>query len=230
MDFQFIAEIFPVLLERLPITLHIFLISSILSIIWAIFVAFLEIKEIPIIKQFVKAYTSFMRSTPGIIHLFLVYYGLPVLLEPLGIDLANVQRSFYAIVALVLYNGAYMSEIFRPAYLSLPSSQKEAGQSIGMTEAQINIHILIPQVIPIVLPSLGNALIDLLKDTSILFIIGIVDIMGQADIIITNNYGLYQAEVYFAIALIYWALTLLLSFIQSAIAKRTAKYRVGGTS
>ena len=77
----------------------------------------------------------------------------------------------------------------------------------GMTSWQKHRRIIFPQVLPIALPSLGNALIDLLKDTSLLFLIGLVDIMGQADIIIANTYGVYQLEVYIAIALIYWALS-----------------------
>lgn len=94
----------------------------------------------------------------------------------------------------------------------------------GMTSWQKHRRIIFPQVLPIALPSLGNALIDLLKDTSLLFLIGLVDIMGQADIIIANTYGVYQLEVYIAIALIYWALSSLLVFGLNFLEKRYSRY------
>lgn len=94
----------------------------------------------------------------------------------------------------------------------------------GMTSWQKHRRIIFPQVLLIALPSLGNALIDLLKDTSLLFLIGLVDIMGQADIIIANTYGVYQLEVYIAIALIYWALSSLLIFGLNFLEKRYSRY------
>lgn len=207
MNFSFIIEILPSLIDRLPVTILIFAMSAVLSLILATIVAGLRITNIPVVNQIVLIYSSFMRSTPGIIHIFIAYYGIPYLLRALSIPVGSGNRVLYATVALVAYNGAFMSEIIRPAYLSVGKDQQDAAKSIGMTNWQRLSRIIFPQVLPIALPSLTTALIDLLKDTSLLFLIGLIDLMGQADILITNTYGVYQVEVYVAIALIYWLMS-----------------------
>ncbi|XJS10870.1 amino acid ABC transporter permease [Aerococcaceae bacterium WGS1372] len=224
MDISFIIEILPTLIKTLPLTLYIFVVAGILGFLLAIVVAFIRIRQIPVISQIFAIYASFMRSTPGIIHIFIVYYGLPVLLANFGININSISRLTFSVVALVLYNGAFVSEILRPSYLSVSLEQHEAAISVGMTSWQRHRRIIFPQVIPIALPALSNALIDLLKDTSLLFLIGLVDIMGQANIIITNTYGIYQLEVYVAIALIYWALSSILIFSLSQIEKYYSRY------
>jgi L-cystine transport system permease protein len=224
MDFGFILEIFPSLISALPITIFIIIISGILGFLLAVIVTALRLKRIPVLHQLLEAYVSFMRSTPGIIHIFLVYYGLPVLLQVINIDVTNISRVVFSVVALVLYNGAFVSEILRPSYLAVSRDQFDAAKSTGMTKWQAHIRIIFPQVLPVALPSLGNALIDLLKDTSLLFLIGLIDIMGQAEIIIANTYGVYQTEVYFAVAIIYWMLSILLTGALSMIESKTSKY------
>lgn len=224
MDFGFILEIFPTLVRALPITIFIIIISGILGFLLAVIVTALRLKRIPVLHQILEAYVSFMRSTPGIIHIFLIYYGLPVLLQAININVTNISRVVFSVVALVLYNGAFVSEILRPSYLAVANEQFDASKSIGMTKWQAHKRIIFPQVLPIALPSLSNALIDLLKDTSLLFLIGLVDIMGQAEIIIANTYGVYQLEVYFAVAVIYWILSVLLTSSLGVVEKKTNKY------
>ncbi|KAA9297129.1 MULTISPECIES: amino acid ABC transporter permease [Aerococcus] len=222
MDFGFIINILPTLLKTLPLTLFVFVVALVGSLLLAVIVASLQVKKIPIVDPLLRIYSSFMRSTPGIIHLFVAYYGIPFVLRPFHISLGTNSQVTAAIIALVAYNGAFMAEIIRPAYLAVGQDQKEAALSLGMTSWQRNWRIIFPQIIPIALPSLTTAVIDLLKDTSLLFLIGLVDLMGQAEIIIANNYGLYQVEVYFAIALIYWAMSSLLILISKLLENRYA--------
>lgn len=224
MDVQFILNIFPSLLRTLPLTIYIVIVTAILGFLLAVVVTAFRIKKVPVISQLLNMYTSFMRSTPGLIHIFIVYYGLPVLFAGIGININVISRVTFSIVALVLYNGAFVSEILRPSYLAIPKAQHEAATSVGMTNWQKQMRIIFPQVLPIALPSLGNALIDLLKDTSLLFLIGLVDIMGQAEIIIANTLGVYQLEVYVAVALIYWALSAVLEQIMRLLETRTRKF------
>ncbi|MEY8371589.1 amino acid ABC transporter permease [Aerococcaceae bacterium 50-4] len=220
MNFSYILEILPSLIDRLPITIYIFFISAILSLILAVIVAGLRVAKLPVVNQIILVYSSFMRSTPGIIHIFIAYYGIPYLLRALNIPVASGNQALYATVALVAYNGAFMAEIIRPAYLSVGKDQQDAAKSIGMTNWQRLSRIIFPQVLPIALPSLTTALIDLLKDTSLLFLIGLVDLMGQADILIANSYGIYQVEVYVAIALIYWAMSSVIIWVNKKIENR----------
>lgn len=224
MDLEFITNIFPSLIETLPLTIYIVIVTAVLGFLLAVVVTALRIKKVPVISQLLNMYTSFMRSTPGLIHIFIVYYGLPVLFAGIGININVISRVTFSIVALVLYNGAFVSEILRPSYLAIPKAQHEAAISVGMTNWQKLTRIIFPQVLPIALPSLGNALIDLLKDTSLLFLIGLVDIMGQADIIIANTLGVYQLEVYVAVALIYWALSVVLEQVMRLLEKKTRKF------
>lgn len=93
-----------------------------------------------------------------------------------------------------------------------------------MTRWQTHRRIIFPQVLPIALPSLSNALIDLLKDTSLLFLIGLIDIMGQANIIIANTYGVYQLEVYVAIAIIFWILSSVLVYALQLLERYYNRY------
>lgn len=224
MDFGFILEIFPSLVSALPITIFIIIISGTLGFLLAVVVTALRFKRIPVLHQLLEAYVSFMRSTPGIIHIFLVYYGLPVLLQLVNINITNISRVVFSVVALVLYSGAFVSEILRPSYLAIPKEQHDAAKSIGMTKWQAHKKIIFPQVLPIALPSLSNALIDLVKDTSLLFLIGLIDIMGQAEIIIANTFGVYQLEVYFAVAIIYWIISVLLTGTLGFIETKTNKF------
>lgn len=224
MDFSFVLEILPSLIQSLPVTIYVFLVALIVSFLWAVIITYFRVRKTPVISQILEAYTSFTRSTPGIVHIFLVYYGLPLLLRTIGISTDNVSRVTFSIIALVMYTGGFISEILRPSYLAVSSEQHDAAKSIGMTGFQSHMRIIFPQVIPVALPSLGNAWINLLLDTSLLFLIGLVDLMGQAEIIIANTYGVYQFEVYFTVALIYWALSSLLTTGVSALERHYSKY------
>lgn len=224
MNIQVIFRIFPILLKYLPTTLYIFIISAILGLLLASIVTVLRLKRIPLIDKMLKMYVSFMRSTPGIIHIFMIYYGLPVLLRVIGINIDQTSRMTYSIIALVLFNGAFISEILRPGYLAVSKDQFEAGESVGMTKWQVHKQIIIPQMIPTILPSLSNALVDLLQDTSLLYLIGLVDMMGEAEIIISNNYGVNQMEVYLVIGLIYWGLCSLIDWITQKMENRMIEY------
>ncbi|MBG9988016.1 amino acid ABC transporter permease [Aerococcaceae bacterium DSM 111176] len=224
MDIGYIIEIIPTLFNTLPLTLMIFLVSSLFTIVLGIIIALLKIAETPFVKPLLNVYSSFARSNPGIVHIFLVYYGLPAILQLVGIDITGISRVIYSIVALVLYSAPFFAIAIEAAYHSVPESQFNAAKSVGMTQSQMMRRIVLPQVVPIALPNLGNAWIDLLQDTSLLFTIGLIDLIGQADIIIANNFGINQLEVYVAIALIYWALTGIITVIISLLEKRTRKY------
>jgi len=206
-DFTYIFEILPKFIRVVPYTILIIAISGTLGLFLAVIVTAIRIKKIKILNQITGIYISFFRSTPSIIHLFLVYYGLPILLGTFGININWWSRSAFSILALVLFNGAYVSEILRPAYLAVDKGQHEAAESIGLSGVKKFYRIICPQAIPIALPNLGNALIDLIKDTSVLFIIGLVDIMGKAKLLIANDYGVKKLEVYIAVGLIYWVIT-----------------------
>lgn len=204
MSIDYMLEILPSLLSKIPLVISVFLLSALVSQVLAVILVVIRECRIPLLSQLIFVFISFARSVPGLIHIFIVYYGLPLLLLRFGIDINHWSRFAFSVIALSIHQGVTVSEIIRPAYEAIPIEQFEAGKSIGMTTGQIIKRIIVPQMYPIMLPSLGNASIDLFKYTSLLFLIGLADIMGQAEIFVANSYGIYQLEVYFIVALIYW--------------------------
>ena len=209
MDIGYMVEIFPKLISTLPITLSIILTSAILGLILSIIITALRIKKIKFLSPILEAYISFMRSIPILLLLFIVYYGLPVFFSLLNMNMNDLSAIVSAVITLIIFNGAYLSEILRPAYLAVEKGQHEAADSLGYTPFAKFRKIIIPQMTPIALPGLGNAVIYLIHDTSLVFTIGIVDIMGKANLIMASSYGENKVEVYLTIAIIYWGVCLL---------------------
>lgn len=223
--FEYVAKVLPKLIKMLPLTLFVVLIAGVFGFFLGIIVTAIRIKKVKVLFQIVSVYVSFMRSTPSLIQLFVVYYGLPIIFKLAGIDIQQWSRTGFAILTLVLHNGAYLSEIMRPAYLAVDKGQHDAADSIGLTGTQKFFRIICPQVVPIALPSLGNLLIDLIKDTSILFTIGVVDIMGKAKIVIANDYGVGQLKVYVIVAIIYWIISIIAEKGIHALENKNGKYK-----
>ncbi|WP_053582593.1 amino acid ABC transporter permease [Lysinibacillus contaminans] len=209
MDIGYMIEIFPKLISTLPISLLIILTSSILGLMLSIVITALRIKRIKFLSPILEAYISFMRSIPILLLLFLVYYGLPVFFSLLNLNMNDLSAIVSAMITLIIFNGAYLSEILRPAYLAVEKGQHEAADSLGYTSFTKIRKFIIPQMAPVALPGLGNAVIYLIHDTSLVFTIGIVDIMGKANLIMANSYGENKVEVFLTIAIIYWMVCLL---------------------
>ena len=224
-DFIYVFEVLIKLMKVVPYTILIMLVSGIFGLILAILILAIRLNKIKGLNLVVGVYLSFFRSTPVLIHLFLVYYGLPILLDKIGIDISSWSKSVFAVLSLTLFNGAYISEVLRPAYLAVEMGQHDAADSIGLTKFKKLQRIIIPQMIPIVLPGLGNALIDLIKDTSVLFVIGLVDIMGRAKLLIANDYGVQKLEVYIAAGIIYWVIIKIFNVLVSRFEE---KYKLVG--
>lgn len=218
MDVAYIIELFPVFLQKLPFTLEIIAAGFVFGFVLAFFITLGRINKVPVIAQILDLYVSFIRCIPSILLLFLVYYGLPVFLKNIfSIDLYQVDRFYFGILSLILFNGGQMSEILRAAFLAVDEEQTHLADSLGYTYLQKLHRVIIPQGIRVALPDLKNALINVMKDSALLFTIGIIDMMGLADIYIGNNYGIRQAEIYIAVASVYWICSLLLEGIAKLV-------------
>ena len=166
------------------------------------------------------------RCTPSIVMLFVVFYGLPTLFWALfKIDINGWSKVFYVVTALGLLFSASAAEIMRSSYLAVPPGQREAALTSGLTEAEAFRRITLPQAFVISIPNLGNSFIVLLKEGSLAFTIGLIDVMGKGNLIISLNYGAYALETYIALAIIYWTLTILLEQIFKKIEKHFSKGR-----
>ena len=154
-----------------------------------------------------------------------MYFGIPKMLRlGFGWDITGWNKAFYMVLTLSMFGSVRMSEAMRSAYLAIPKGQLEAAHSCGLTTLQGFIHVVMPQALFIVLPNLGNLIVSNLLETSVGFSIGVIDLVGNAENYNTRTYGVDMFEVYIALALIYWLLSMLLakliSLAESALGRR----------
>jgi len=178
-----VFEYFPKLLARLHITLLIVILATLVGIILGIALALCRIYKIYLLNQIAIVYISFVRGTPIIVQMFIVYYGLPILLFKIGINVMRWDKLIFVIITYGLSNAAYMSEIVRASIMGVLIGQSEAAYSVGMTKIQTFFRILVPQAVLTAIPSVGTNIIALLHNSAIAFSLGIVDVMGEVQAI-----------------------------------------------
>lgn len=155
-----------------------------------------------------QGYVALVRCMPSIVMLFLVFYGVPkAAMVWFGSDINFAPKILFVVTALSLMYAATLAEIFRAAYLSVPPSQYQAALCLGLTPRQAVVHVVGPQALLVALPNLGNSFIALLKEGSLAYTIGLIDMMGAGNLVISRNYGARALETYIALAAVYWALT-----------------------
>jgi polar amino acid transport system permease protein len=202
----------PVLLKTLPVTLYLTLLAMLGGLVLGLGVAVVKIYKIPVMRQICAVYVSVTRGTPVIVQLYLTYFGIPLALKYINYyngtsyNVNAVPSIVFVLLALSLNQAAYSSETLRAAILSVDKGQIEAAHSLGMTGAQTLRRIIVPQAFVVALPSLGNSLIVMLKETSLAFVCSVVEITARAKIIAGNNYRFFES--YCSVAIIYWVLTL----------------------
>ena len=208
---EFLIQSIPQIAVYLPITLLITIASCVAGLIVGFFIALARYFEVRVLKTVAKVYISFIRGTPTMVQLVLVYYGIPILLRVMNeawgtsFDINGIHPVVFAIITLGL----------NAALMSVDEGQVEACYSLNMTKWQALISVVIPQAFVVALPSLGNNFISLLKETSLVFNIAVVDIMAQARIVGARSYRYF--EVYIAVSLIYWVCCMLLERLLAKI-------------
>lgn len=205
---SYFLGLFPRLSTALPFTIEVIIASIIICLFLGTLVAVIRIARVPILHQICEVWLSYNRSMPFILDLYLVYFVLPVLVRALHISPDGWPLTAYVLIALAFHYTPVISEIIRPAYLSVDRGQTEAAMVFGLSPFHRVVHIIAPQALPIALPGLVSEATNILKDTSVMFFIGVVDLMGKAGLIINANYGQGKLETYCAVALIYWALVI----------------------
>ncbi len=164
------------------------------------------------IRRLAESYIFILRCTPPIVLLFLVFYGLPKLLFWwLGIQSDEWSRTAFAVIALTLLFAAMISKVFISAYSAVPKGQTEASLSVGLTQSQTFRRIILPQAFRIALPNFSTALLNLMKDAALAYTIGLIDVLGGANLLISRNFGNHSLEVYSAAAIIYWVMALIIA-------------------
>lgn len=223
-NFSYFLGLFPRLSTALPFTMEVIAASIVLCLFFGTLVAVIRIAKVPLLHQICEIWLSYNRSMPFILDLYLVYFVLPVIVRSLHISPDGWPLTAYVFIALSFHYTPVISEIIRPAYLSVDRGQHEAAMVFGLSPFHRVVHIIAPQALPVALPSLVSEAINILKDTSVMFFIGVVDLMGRAGLIINANYGQGKLETYCAVALIYWALVILVETVFHLFQKYNAKH------
>lgn len=217
LDFQYIFQIIPSVLKASKVTLSLAFFSLIIAFTLALIMAIIRYYDVKILSNIVKVYVSFFRGTPIITQLFLIYFGVFTLTEALK----TVSAYNVVIVSLSLNAAAYMSETIRASFKSVDRGQIEASLSIGMSSIQTMRRIICPQAMTVALPSLFNSFIDLIKGTSIAFVIGVEEIMAIAGY--EGSKAFKYFEIYTTIAIIYWGLSIVLEYCQRCLENKLSK-------
>ncbi|BAQ24426.1 amino acid ABC transporter permease [Streptococcus troglodytae] len=211
---SYVFKFLPTILNALPLTLWVIFLTVLLGSLLGAGLAWAQMDSKSSRAAFAKGYVFILRCTPPIVLLFLVFYGLPEFLTWwLHLDVDDWPRTIFVVVTMVLLFAASISEVFKSAYLAVPKGQLEAGLSIGLTGFQTFKRILLPQTFKIALPNITTAILNLMKDAALAYTIGLVDVMGAGNLIISRNLGNYSLETYTAVALIYWGIALVLSLV-----------------
>ncbi len=167
------VELMPQLLEGLIMTLKVFVLTLILSIPLGIVVSLGRISKVKIIKSITGVYVLIMRGTPLLLQLVFIFFGLPLL----GI---NIERFPAALVAFVLNYAAYFGEIFRGGILSIDKGQYEGAEVLGLSSKDTFLRIILPQAFKRIIPPVANEIITLVKDTSLVYVVGLDELLKIA--------------------------------------------------
>ena len=219
-------SVLPDILSKFPKTLEIAVLTAFLGSILGLILAKWHLQTGSVKHTIARHYISAMRCTPPIVLIFLVFYAFPKLIEAIFlIDINGWSKSVFVISALVLLFSANIAVTFEAAYLAIPKGQTEAGLVSGLSETRTFFRIILPQALVVALPNIANNLLTLLKEGSLAYMIGYVDIMGQAQNIISRNLGNFGLETYVAVTLVYWTIALVIEGGSLQLEKRLSRHK-----
>ena len=211
-NFDLIVNSFPLLLLGAVITVKITAMSVALGIVIGLFAGIARICRVKPLRWISAVYVDFFRGTPLLVQIFLFYFAVPVITGQ------RIDPYVAAVGSCGINSGAYIAEIVRAGIQSIDDGQMEAGRSLGMTWTQTMRYIIVPQAMKRVIPPLGNEFIALLKDSSLVSVIGFEELTRRGQLIIAKTYG--SLEIWFSVAIIYLAMTLTISRFVAFLEKR----------
>ena len=226
MDLNYIVNTFLVTLKGIPVTLVIMVVAILLSFIPALLLALGQIYKVRGVRTFSVVYLAFIRATPPILLILFFYSLFPSLLnqifKSLGsqVDVFKFNPLYYAFIIYSLMTTGSLSEILRSAILTVDKGQLEAAQAIGLTNFQAYRRIVFPQALRSALPNLANLVINLVKGTSLVFVMTVKDITALAKIEASHSYQ--YSESYLVIFVIYLIICGLIQWIFRDLEKRSA--------
>lgn len=223
-DFSFLGKYWPMFLQGSELTLVISIIGVVIGFLIGLLLVLMRMSQVKILNWIGGIYVSIVRGTPSMIQVLLIYYilskSLPIpQVQVLG---SGLDRIIPGALALGLNSGAYTSEIFRSGIISIPAGQTEAGLSLGLSRHDTLFEIVLPQALRNTLPAMGNEFITLIKESSVLFYIGVQEVTAEALGVGGTLYNfipplIVAAVIYFVIT---QALALLLNWLEKRMSKK----------
>lgn len=210
-----IMEITPQLLEGLKVTIKIFFITLVLSIPLGMIIALFRTSKMKILQSISRIYVTILRGTPLLLQILFIFFGLPYIAN------ININRFPAAILAMVLNYGAYFGEIFRAGILSIDKGQYEAADILGLSKKDTFIRIIMPQAIKRIFPPVANEIITLVKDTSLIYVVGLDELLKIAKIAANR---LSSIMPFVVVAIIYLIFNSIISKLLEIIEKKFSYY------
>lgn len=211
---DYVLNIIPQMMDGCLVSFQVFIITVVLSIPLGILLSLGRVSGIKPLQALIGGYVWILRGSPLMLQIFFVYFVLP----SVGIRLPDFES---AIVAFVLNYAAYFCEIFRAGIQAIPAGQYEAAHTLGMNYVQTMRRIILPQVIRIILPPISNETITLVKDTSLVYVLAMNDLMRTARNLVQRDFSITP----FIVAAVFYLLaTLILTLVFERLEKRFSRY------
>lgn len=211
-DLALAVDSLPLLLAGAVVTVQITMLSVGLGMVIGLFVGIARLANFWPVRTLAAVYIDFLRGTPLLVQIFLIYFALPMITG------SRVDPFIAAITACGINSGAYVAEIFRAGIQSIDNGQMEAGRSLGMSWWQTMRYIIIPQAFKRVIPPLGNEFIAMLKDSSLVSVIGFEELTRCGQLVIARTYG--SLEIWTSVAIIYLVMTVTISRLVAYLERR----------
>jgi len=211
-DWTVVSDYFPALMMGLIVTLKVSAISEFVGIAVGLLVALCRLSTFAPLRYLAIGYIDFLRGIPVLVMLLWVYYGFSILF---GLNLSQMEA---AVIGLGCSYAAYIAEIFRSGIQAIPVGQREAGRTLGLARWQIMAYVVLPQAVRIIIPPMGNTVISMLKDSSLVAIIAVSDLMRQTMVAASETFRPF--ELYAAAAIIYYLLTFVTARIVTLVERR----------
>lgn len=212
MNFELIEHALPMLLVGAGVTIEITAVSVAIGFLIGLFVGIARICQVKILRIIATIYADCIRGTPLLVQIFLIYFALPIVTGQ------RVEPFVAAVAACGINSGAYVSEIFRAGIQAIDVGQMEAGRSLGLSWWQTMYYVILPQAVRNILPPLGNEFIAMLKDSSLVSVIGFEELTRRGQLIIAQTYGSF--EIWTNVAILYLIMTLAISRVVAWLEKK----------
>jgi His/Glu/Gln/Arg/opine family amino acid ABC transporter permease subunit len=220
-DWSVVSEYFPVTMDGLVITIEVSLIAEAVGIALGLVFALFRLSGVAPLRWFAIAYIDFLRGIPILVILLWSYYGLSILIK------VNLTAWQAAIIGLGCSYAAYLAEIFRSGIQAVPVGQREAGRTLGLSRWHVTVYVVLPQAFRIIVPPLGNTMISMLKDSSLVAILAVSDMMRVTMTAAAETYR--PLELYAAVAVYYYILTLVTARVVNLVERRLSRLPDGRT-